>query len=160
MTWNLMCWRIFLELRAFVPCPQCWCGLVREGDINCSCIHRCTPDGHLFQIVLAFSSASVPASVHATHRMPTNSKFDAWGFTWAKFVVTIQLETTFIRKKRLNIIKQSCILFPPKWPQMSFLAMWKLFPGHFYVWESASKWLFNVLVNLSVRSSCCITHEI
>ena len=94
------------------------------------------------------------------HRLPTNSKFDAWGFTWAKFVVTIQLETTFIRKKRLNIIKQSCILFSPKWPPMSFLALWKLFPGHFHVWESASKWLFNVLVNLSVRSSSCFTHKI
>ena len=87
------------------------------------------------------------------HRMPTNSKFDAWGFTWAKFTFTFQLETTFIRKRRLNIIKQSCILFPPKWPLMSFLAMWKLFPGHFYVWESATKWLFNVL-NCTGKSLC------
>ena len=55
------------------------------------------------------------------HRMPTNSKFDAWGFT--KLYPTLRLETTFIRKKRLNIIKQSYILFFPKCPQMSFLAM-------------------------------------
>ena len=100
----------------------------------------------------------LPEPLWTPHRMPTNSKFDAWGFT--KLYLTLRLETTFIRKKRLNIIKQSYILFFPKCPQMSFLAMWKLFPGHFYVWESASKWLFNVLVNLSVRSSCCVTHEI
>ena len=45
----------------------------------------------------------------------------AWGFT--KLYLTLRLETTFIRKKRLNIIKQSYILFFPKCPQMSFLAM-------------------------------------
>ena len=41
-------------------------------------------------------------------------------FTWTKLYLTLRLETTFIRKRRLNIIKQSCILFLPKWPQMSF----------------------------------------
>ena len=29
----------------------------------------------------------------AAHRSPTNSKFDAWGVTWAKFDFTFQLET-------------------------------------------------------------------
>ena len=41
-----------------------------------------------------------------------------------------------------------------------FLAMLKVFPGHFSVWELASNILLNVVVNLSARSSSCITHEI
>ena len=63
------------------------------------------------------------------HRMPTNSKFDAWGFT--KLYLTLRLETTFIRKKRLNIIKQSYILFFPQMSPNVFFSHVKTFPGTF-----------------------------
>ena len=80
---------------------------LREGDSGKFCFFKAhsVPGARVFAKHIAGPLA---------HRSPTNSKFDAWGFTWAKFTFTFQLETTFIRKRRLNIIKQSCILFPPK----------------------------------------------
>ena len=53
----------------------------------------------------------------------------AWGFT--KLYLALRLETTFIRKKRLNIIKQSYILFFPQMSPNVFFSHVKTFPGTF-----------------------------